>query len=39
MVYTQADILERISKLIDYNEVVRLLELDLNTIARSCDGS
>lgn len=34
MVYTQADILERISKLIDYNEVVRLLELDLNTIAR-----
>ena len=34
MNYTQQDILDKIARRIDYQEVARLLELDLNTIAQ-----
>lgn len=33
MSYTSADIQEKLSKKVDYNEIIRLIELDLNTIA------
>ena len=33
MSYTQQDILDKIAKRVDYSEIARILELDLNTIA------